>query len=243
MTIFDKITIISGIILYHNLPLGKNSERMSSKYAEIYEALHPERHYVPEIGKKLGIDMELVRHPRATDTCHEKADLLNETQREKLWTPDRVVKAVYLKICLNGDKINKFFGFVFPELDKRIHRKDIRRMFDETGVTTYDEKKQSFPSMTSIVRGMDNNGIYPANMEYGTCPPFPLESSMENEIEKIFIHGMKYKGSDVIDVSIGGEGEDYHTLSLQMPYHGMGDILTYAFGDKVKEVDIFAANF
>jgi len=28
-----------------------------------------------------------------------------------------------------------------------------------------------------------------------------------------------------------------------MPYHGMGDILTYAFGDKVKEVDIFAANF
>lgn len=217
---------------------------MDSEYVELYEALNPGQWYVPEIGQKLGIEkMKPVRHRRATDTCHEKTDLLNETQTEGIWTPDRVIKAVYLPICLNGDGTRKFFGFVFPELDKRLHRKDVRRVFDETGVTTYGENDHAYPSMTSIVRGMNGNGIYPAHMEFGTCSPFPLESSMGTEIENIFIHEMEYKGSDIVDISIGGSGDKYHKLSIHLPYGGILDILTYAFGDIIKEVDLFSANF
>jgi hypothetical protein len=201
---------------------------------------HPEQEYVNRIAADLGLELKPKLHTRATDTCDEKAELLRQTYPDEGWVPERVVKAIYIPISMNGNG-TKFFGFVYPELQRRLHRRDVRRLLDENGITRYGEGGIPIPSTTNITKGMSGKGMFPKGMELGTCSPFPLESSMLEEIGAILVHDMKYDGDPFVDISVGGYDEEAHKASLHLPYSGIYSILSKRFGGgMVKIADIFS---
>lgn len=95
-------------------PEHSSSERLSSQRIPLVEALSPERHYIirraAELGYDLRCDFRAYRHSVTTDTCHEKAALLQQTLPEEDWSPNRVIKALY------GVIGSEPYVFVLPEL-------------------------------------------------------------------------------------------------------------------------------
>jgi prolyl-tRNA editing enzyme YbaK/EbsC (Cys-tRNA(Pro) deacylase) len=168
--------------------------------------MHQEQSYVEEFAKKLGIDIEFRGHSRATDTCYEKADMIN-------WKPERVVKAVYFHN--NGN----FIGIVRPELGDLIRQKPILQ--------------ECLGFSGNEAKSYHANSKVPKGMEIGTCTPFPLESSLRTEISDIIITKQSSIQDQVVDISIGGIGEAAHKISANLPYWGIYAILKEKFGDRI----------
>jgi len=176
--------------------------------------------YVAELSEELGLDVKVVKHNIATNTCFEKADLLG-------WESNRVVKAIFF-----GGEGN-LYGLVCPELgtrEKPLYFKKIH-----LGKILGRTKKQ-----------MKNfyNSFCPDGMEHGTCTPFVSENLFEDDgftlpLEKIFIHDIPKLNNELVDISIGGYGKDAHKVSLHIPYEDIYNVLDYKFGDRIKKVDFF----
>lgn len=188
---------------------------------DLGKVLQEEQKYVAESAAALGIDVKAVQHDIATDTCREKAELLG-------WDDvSRVVKAVFF---YRGSDI---YGFVFPE-------------FGEADSPLYLDRKKALPKILGLSKAQAkrfHNSYCPVGMEYGTCTPFALEGSFEGSYEKLlkemFIHDVPELDDQVVDISIGGKGEEAHKVSLHLPYRGIHDILTCKFGDRIRKADLF----
>ena len=176
--------------------------------------LHEEQGYVLEIAKELGIELEILRHERPTISCEEKLELLRENSQFKNWTLDRIVKALYF-----SRNNQPYIGFITPELRGNIEPKDI---FSKVlGI-----------SRSSAEKYWVNTNQVPIGMSWGTCTPFPLVSSMENEISDIIILDYYPQINDIVDISIGGGAEALKT-SMHLLYNAIYKILRRKFGDRI----------
>ncbi len=184
-------------------------------YVPLENALSGRQQYVIDGARALGVDVRAVRHDVATSTCFEKAGILG-------WTPERVVKAVFLH-----DSAGRMSGFVFPEFG--------------TDKPTYVSARDVLPRLIGISRSRAKeyrNHLCPPGMELGTCTPFVPEDAFRNSgLQEIFVH--ETFSDEIVDISIGGVGELAHRTSLHLPYRAIRGILSYRFGDKIKGVDLF----
>jgi len=191
------------------------------EYINLESALQEGQRYVAQAASELRIDVKALRHDVATDTCHEKAELLGWDDVE------RVVKAVFFY------KGKDLYGFIFPELGSE---EDPRHI----------DKKETLPKILGVSRKQAksfHNAYCPEGMEYGTCTPFVLEGSFDDDkdkqLRKIFIHDYKRIDEETVDISIGGKGEDAHKTSLHLTYSGIYNILRHKFGDRIEKANLF----
>ncbi len=188
------------------------------------DVLDGRQFYVAEISEKLGINVKAVRHDIVTNTCFEKLDILDDS-----WSADRIVKAVFFGT--NGN----LYGLVFPELGTRENQRRIKKT--DLGRAVGLTKKQ--------INGFYNS-ILPEKMEMGTCTPFVLEDAFNREddgymipLKKIIIYEPLRTDNRVIDISIGGYGDEAHKTSLQLPADGMCKIMRSKFGENISFADFF----
>jgi hypothetical protein len=172
--------------------------------------------YVTRLAEKLQIDMKLLHHSYATNTCLEKATLLTESTGED-WRPERCIKAVYMGV---DDEI---CGFIFPEGVPRLSRARVQEFYAQAGLT--GEYYLSQGSMW-----------IPPSMERGTCTPFPPEKEMQKIIDNLFVLNMPSLEGVLVDISVGGHGEQAHKTSMHLPYEGIYTILRERFNGKVHKV-------
>lgn len=186
------------------------------------DILQEGQEYVVGLGEKFGIDIKAFRHDKATDSCYEKLKLLGGD-----WTSDRIVKCVFF----SGQ--GKLYGLVFPEFGteenpERFSQKDL-------GAILGWDKKQ-----ISTIR----NSTCPEGMEFGTCTPFVPKEVFEYDgfsmpLEKIFVDDAPWLEDKIVDISIGGYGEEAHKTSVQLPYSGIYKILLEKFReDKIVKENI-----
>ena len=200
---------------------------MDSKlnYIELEDVLQSGQEYVKDIAFKLGLEIRAVTHDIVTDTCFEKAELLG-------WSAERVVKAILLS--KEGD--NFFYGFVFPELGTLENPK-------------YLIKKETLPRLLSVTKSEAKkfrNYYPPGEIEFGTSTPFLSEnffgannSTRSKIIKKLFVQDVPKLNKHVVDISIGGFGEEAHKVSLHLNYGSLYEILSYKFGEKIQKLDLF----
>jgi hypothetical protein len=166
---------------------------------------HHEQRYFFEVSAALKVPHRVVRHDRATSTCGEKAALLG-------WDVERMVKAVFFSCD------GKVIGVVLPDIGKI----DQKRLFHAAlGMPAKQAKR--------FVCG----GFVPAGMEAGTCTPFPRESSMGKDIQKIVVIDYPKIDHQLVDISVGGLGDDAHKVSVHIPYGGIYRILRHRFGESI----------
>ena len=168
--------------------------------------LHEEQAYVTKLARQFGLVAELQHHNEVTNTCYEKAKLLG-------WDPERVIKTVYF---FNGEEA---IGVITPELGRKIDQKNL------------------FSEVLNISRRQAGryliNGYVPPGMNPGTCTPFPLESTVGSEIGRLIFMDHPPIEKQLSNVSIGGEGEEAHKVSMHIRYGGIFEILKEHFGDNV----------
>jgi len=194
---------------------------MSLKYISLEKVLHEKQKYVADISEKLGIDVLAVKHDVFTDTCFEKAGLLN-------WDAEKIVKSIFLSDA------SDMYGFIFPELGtfispQHVSSKNISKVL---GISNRQAKKFS-------------NSHCPAGMEWGTCSPFVFDDNFYNPndgiiLDKLFFHEVPDLDNEIVDISIGGTGEKAHKVSVHLPYGAIYDILNYKFGNRIiQKINLF----
>jgi prolyl-tRNA editing enzyme YbaK/EbsC (Cys-tRNA(Pro) deacylase) len=166
--------------------------------------------YVSALAKEFGISPIIIQHPRATSTCYEKAELLG-------WQPQRVVKAIYAAV---DDDI---CGFIFPELGQKLTEEDVKRFYSQAGAETEEYYLQM------------SKWYIPQSMEIGTCTPFLLESDMKI-VDHIFVREVPSLDDQIVDISIGGKGQQAHRTSMHLPYSGIHRILSAKYGERIHKV-------
>ncbi|MET3498326.1 hypothetical protein [Variovorax boronicumulans] len=171
--------------------------------------LHPEQGYVTAACRALGIGISAWRHPQATSTCVEKADLLG-------WPQHRIVKALYLADA------SCFVGIVLPELGYRL---------DAVSLLT-----QTCSLSRKRARAFRMNRC-PEGMESGTCTPFPLLRTMDM-VERLIVHRAPALENTVVDISLGGSGPMAHHVSCHLRYGDLCAIVRHTFGERVLEIDL-----
>lgn len=166
--------------------------------------LHEEQDYVRFWADKLRINFKIVEHPVATNTCREKADLLSRTFGA--WPEERVVKANYY---FNQ---GRYVGVVLPGPVKFSTGKNLPELL---GVSR------------TFAEGFVFNGL-PKGMDYGTATPLALRSSvLSGEIEKLLLFE---EGDKLVDISLGGFGDEAHKISMHIMFYGIRDISLKEFG-------------
>ena len=167
--------------------------------------LMKEQKYAIDLADKLGVPYSLKIHEVPTQTCKDKAELLN-------WPLERMVKTIYFK---NKEHV---VGVVTPEYGTQINVKDIFPQIFE-GVS----KKKAKGYTTSYL---------PKGMTYGTCTPFFCED--EDNIDAILVKHSPALDKELVDISIGGTKTEDMKKSMHIEYSGIYKILKEKFGDKVK---------
>ena len=170
--------------------------------------LHKEQNYVKEIAEQLGIEFEIKHHEISTISCQEKLNILPPD-----WELERIVKALYFQ--RNGEQ---HIGVVTPEIGENIKRKEVL-------------SKISDVSKKKAERYWVNPERIPTGMVMGTCTPFPLASTMGTEISNILIKDYSKINDSLVDISIGGIGEEALKLSMHLRYQDIYRILKHRFGD------------
>ena len=182
--------------------------------------LPAEQHYICEAAESLGIEAKVVQHESPTVTCKEKAELLG-------WPEDQVIKTVYFK--RGGDVI----GVVSPG-SARI---DIEEVI--SGALPDVSRKQARNYVPNFI---------PSGMMKGTCTPFPYETCMFFEINRLIVCDCPSIDDKVVDISVGGCDDDALKTSMHLPYGAIYSILSEKFEDQVfkfipKEVDEYESGF
>ena len=181
-----------------------------------YTGLHPEQEYVFEIAKGLGIVPRILNHTRPTVSCAEKLELLKEESPAEYydWTLDRIVKTLYLGE--NGSGNGKLIGIITPEIGK-IKQHEI--LSSILGISK-TQARNYWVSTNRVPRGMS----------FGTCTPFPLESTVGSEISHLIVmdHDSTKRDREV-NISVGGVEKEAFTTSMHLPYRAIYSILLRKF--------------
>jgi|SRR3989344_2504489 len=182
-----------------------------------YTGLHPEQRYVFEIAGELGITPKILHHKTDTKTCLEKLELLKEENPLEFldWTLNRIVKALYFS--RNGFPL---IGVITPEFGKSVKTKEI---ISSTLEVSRSKAEKYWASPNHVPRGMS----------WGTCTPFPLESSMVNEISDLIVINHPSVDDKLVDISIGGLDEKSFMTSMHLPYGAIYEILKNRFGERI----------
>ena len=214
----------------------------TSKEISLEQALQLERHYVLRRADELGYlgEIKAYSHSKETSSCHEKVRLLNETLPGGRWVSERVVKAVFCVIE------NNLYTFIFPELKplnynrkgggaRRKKRARKYGRFNNETITSllssakYEHTDYSFHKSPLCI---------PRDMEQGTCTPFITQEEIADLKERcyptprILIHNYPKIAFKLVDISVGGKGEEAHKTSLHIPYRAIFGILNAEFGGK-----------
>jgi hypothetical protein len=181
--------------------------------------LHREQGYVFDIARELGIEPRILHHSRATNTCEDKLELLQENPSFLDWTLDRIIKTVYFH-----NSSHPYIGVIIPafppELKRSVKAKDI---FPKALGFSRSKAERYWPATTHVPKGM----------EFGNCSPFPLSSSMGKEISDLIFVYHPPISDKLVDISIGGSGEESHKASMHIPYIAIYEILKRQFGERV----------
>ena len=160
----------------------------------------------------------LLSHPRAQEIRALRHQVPTDTCEEKAsligWNPNRVVKALYFS---NGEQT---YGFILPEQGRCNPNKNLKHLLGMSGSQAARFK----------------NGQTPLGMERGTCTPFPRSDA---SVDGFIVHRESYLQTRLVDVSIGGAGEQAHRTSLWLPYEIIEDVLYERFPGNVFFADVF----
>jgi len=215
--------------------------------------------YVKDHLQQEGIENVLRTYDKTTRTCYEKADLLREAFPQEGWSDDRIVKAIYALVdekpylfvtpelkLRNGSKKRNISGR--SRRSRRILRKHgklvepgiiddqlVLRLFEKSNLSASNYTPLVSPKHT--YQELREEWI-PEWMEYGTCTPFPKEQDFSKlrgypGIQAVFINDVPALDDKVVDISVGGRGEEARKTSLQLPYGEIFAILKQQFPEKV----------
>jgi len=191
-----------------NLRNPKEGSDFLEKFVKDFMGKRP---YFQKAISDMDIYANFIYLEKPTNTCCEKAELLG-------WDPERVIKIIFFQ-----DAFYEYLvGIVTPELGKQI---DTARLIPQA-LQEIDEKRAS----------MFKPGSPPEGMAYGTCTPFPYESSMENKIDMILMYDHPAIDNQLTDISVGGKGKEAHKVAMHIRYRDIYKILKNSFGGKVKKV-------
>lgn len=168
--------------------------------------------YIERFLGELGIEGKIQYHSKATKTCVEKARMLS-------WPTERIIKAVY------GLVNWQFYGFIFPEFCYKLDLGTLQHVFEQVSLS---------PPESTLDFSFSRRDI-PSQMESGTCSPFITKEDMDY-LKAIFVCDVPSLEHEIVDVSLGGHGEEARRTSLHLPYGGIYNILRHQFKDKVHKV-------
>jgi hypothetical protein len=189
------------------------------EYVNLESVLQPGMEYVADYFSKQGKEISVVKHEVVTNTCFEKADSLQ-------WDYGDIVKSVFL-----WGKQGKFYAFVSPEIGTR----DRPLKFDNQLIKKiFREDKKGSKQMMNL-----KNSISPLGMDYGTCGPFVPDyffngDGFTGSLDKIFIYDSSDSNKKVVDISMGGYGEEAYKISAQLFYEDLVECLECKFGEKIE---------
>jgi hypothetical protein len=197
------------------------------KYISLQNILQFGQEYILDYAKKFNKEIYAVKHEIATDTCFEKAKLLD-------WDDvRRVVKTVFLYGSKEENK-GKFYGFIAPELGKegnplRFENPLIKRIFQE------DKKKAK--SMMDL-----KNKTFPLGMERGTCGPIIPDfyfngDGLTGTLDMLYFWDLPELNKEFVDISIGGYGEEAHRISVHLKYENLYECLKWKFPKGIQKFD------
>jgi uncharacterized phage-associated protein len=178
--------------------------------------------YVTRISSEKGIPTKLLYHSHSTSTCKDKLKLLQDKFPKDDWDLGRIVKTLFAAVD------DDWVGFVMPERGKK---------FKLSGELAEEVYKKSDLKTVEKEYWLSKGPLYiPKGMEPGTCTPFVPKESMMKTVDHIFICDVPKLEKKVVDISIGGMGQDAHRTSMHLPYGAIFDILKHQFPDKIHKV-------
>lgn len=141
--------------------------------------------------------LRVVTHPRETNTCFEKAEILGSD-----WSPLNVIKAVYLRDTESA----AIYAIVVPETGCFVDRNRVRQALGGS----------------SEIGSLELSPVLPRNMILGTCSPFVVSSDFSSADAPIAaivfdmetLHDKKHDRT-LDDFSFGTD----RRLSVQMNYY------------------------
>lgn len=175
--------------------------------------------YIADYFEKCHDECRIVTHPKKTNTCYEKAELLGE------WSPLNVIKALYFECPDTG----ALYAMVIPETGCFIDRTQVMSAL-------------RLPQRTALKKASN----LPNGMNFGTCSPFILESEASFNggcVKKILFdrETLVLKGHErtLDDFSYGTD----HRFSIQMNYCDCYDMLKRKFRDLISDEDLLTLSF
>jgi hypothetical protein len=164
-------------------------------------------------------DLRVVTHPKKTNTCFEKADLLGD------WDPLNVIKVLYFE----EERTKSLYAIVIPETGCFIDKNRINEIL-------------GLPTDAKIRKAK----ILPKNMSYGTCSPFVVKQDIDNHkwsVKKILFDKetliCKKEEKTLDDFSFGLD----HRMSIQMNYYECCKMLSKRYPDIVKNGEVLKLSF
>jgi hypothetical protein len=180
------------------------------------------RYEIDYIGKYFAskkLELRVLTHPRKTNTCFEKAELLGS------WDPLNVIKALFFEYSLD----DSLYAVVVPETGCFIDRTKLKEILGLPG--------HGFLKKASRL---------PGNMSFGTCSPFITADDLKiggGRVEKILFDSetLAVKSSDMTldDFSFGLD----HRMSIQMNYTDCFHMLRERYPDNIEEEQILTLSF
>jgi|WetSurMetagenome_2_1015567.scaffolds.fasta_scaffold00113_22 hypothetical protein len=165
------------------------------------------------------LDFRVVTHPYETDTCFQKASLLNS------WDPLNVIKALYFEY--SGDHL--LHAAVVPETGCFIDRTRLKDVLNLQG-NGFLKKSESLPG----------------HMSFGTCSPFIVASDLcanGGTVHKIIFDTetlyIKKQDKSLDDFSFGLD----HRMSVQMNYYHCYNMLKKMFPLAVEKKELLNLSF
>ncbi len=165
------------------------------------------------------LKLHVLTHPRETDTCFEKAELLGA------WDPINVVKALYFEHSCDG----LLYAVVIPETGCFVDRVRLKRVLELPG--------------DGFLRKAEH---LPRNMDFGTCSPFITAGDMATRGGRVMrivfdseALAMKRADGTHDDFSFGLD----HRMSMQMNYTHCYEMLRALFPAVVEEREVLHLSF
>lgn len=175
--------------------------------------------YISEYFTSKGLDLRVLTHPRGTNTCFEKAELLGG------WDPLYIIKAFYFEYSADST----LYTAVVPETGCFLNRMKLKEILDLPG--------------EGFLKKSDN---LPLNMSFGTCSPFITKKDCKKsggKVLKILFDSetlaMKKEDKTLDDFSFGLD----HRMSIQMNYYHCYKMLKKLFPDVVCEKELLNLSF
>lgn len=175
--------------------------------------------YISKYFASKQLEFRVVTHPCETDTCFQKAELLNS------WDPLNVIKALYFEYPID----NYLYAVVVPETGCFINRPRLK--------DTLNLQRDGFLRKAEML---------PQNMSFGTCSPFITNNDLRingGSVRKIIFDSetieIKRKDKTLDDFSFGLD----HRLSVQMNYYQCYKMLKEVFPDIIEKKEILNLSF